>query len=190
MSVAQALMGIVFRNGLGVGRVESGALVEVVGEDFPGGLVVFATVELHVEFGLRWAPGGMGERGRSGLTDMGQDLRDGLRIGQERDEGEGRLAGWADEGEDFIDPGQEGGPSQDAGRSGLDGPHAAADSGLGRPAPPPWFPAAAQPPGPPHGPSTHGGSLRPDSPEVSGPDHRSGRSLQDHLQRDPGRYLG
>ncbi len=41
---------------------------------------------------------------------MGEDLCDGLRIGEERDEGEGRLAGWTDEGKHLVDPGQEGGP--------------------------------------------------------------------------------
>jgi len=39
------------------------------------------------------------ERGRGGLTDGGQDLADGLRVGEEGDKGEGFLAGGADKGE-------------------------------------------------------------------------------------------
>jgi hypothetical protein len=47
---------------------------------------------------------------RGGLADVGEDLGDGLRIGEERDKGEGRLTGWTDEGKHLVDPGQEGGP--------------------------------------------------------------------------------
>lgn len=43
----------------------------------------------------------------------------GFGIGQERDEGEPRLAGWTDQGEDFIDPGQEGRPPRGPGRAGV-----------------------------------------------------------------------
>lgn len=37
---------------------------------------------------LRWPSGGMDQRGRCGLTDMGEDVGDGLRVGRERDERE------------------------------------------------------------------------------------------------------
>jgi hypothetical protein len=61
----------------------------------------------------------MGEWGRSGLSDMGQDPCDGLRIGQKGDERERRLAGGTEEGKHFIDPSQEGGPSGRWGRGGV-----------------------------------------------------------------------
>ena len=77
-----ALIGAVFRNGLGVGGIELGALVEVVGEESLGDLVLFPTVGPHGEFGLRRSPGGMKEWGRGGLSDMGQDSSDGLRVRQ------------------------------------------------------------------------------------------------------------
>ena len=44
-----ALIEIVFRNGLGLGGVEFGALVEVVGEGFLGDLVCFPTGGLDEE---------------------------------------------------------------------------------------------------------------------------------------------
>lgn len=97
--------------GLRLSGIEGGALVEVVGEGFVGDLVVFPTVGSHIEFGLGWSPGGVDQRGRGGLADVGQDPGDGIRVGQEGDEREGRVAGGTDEGKDFIDPGQEGGPS-------------------------------------------------------------------------------
>jgi hypothetical protein len=61
----------------------------------------------------------MEEWGRGGLTDVGQDSGDVLQVGEERDKGEGFLAGGADEGEDLIDPGQEGGPSGWSGGRGI-----------------------------------------------------------------------
>lgn len=57
--------------------------------------------------------------GRSGLANVGQDQGDGFRIGDERDEREGRLAGGTDQREDFIDPGQEGGPPGGSGGGGI-----------------------------------------------------------------------
>ena len=99
------LIEVVFRNGLGLGGIERGALVEVVGEGFLGGLAWFGRAGPHAELGLGWSSGGMKGRGRSGLTDMGEDLGNRLRISQERDERERRLAGRADEGEDFIGTG-------------------------------------------------------------------------------------
>ena len=73
----------------------------------------------------------MDESGRSGLTDMGEDLGDGigidmgedlgdgLGIGEECDERERRLTGWADEGKNLVDPSQEGGSSGRPGRGGV-----------------------------------------------------------------------
>jgi hypothetical protein len=98
------------RNRLGIGGIEVGGLVEVVGEESLGDLVVFPTPGPHGELGLGWAPGGMEEWGRGGLADVGQDSGDGLGVGKEGDERERGLAGGADQGENFIDPGQEGGP--------------------------------------------------------------------------------
>ena len=109
-SGVRALIEIVVRNGFPLSWIERGRLVEVVGEGFLGGLLCFPTDDPHAEIGLRRSPGGMGEWGQGGLADMGQDLCDGLRLGEERDECEGCLAGWADEGEDLIDPGQQSGP--------------------------------------------------------------------------------
>jgi len=60
----------------------------------------------------------MDEWGRSGFTDVGEDSGDGLGVGEKRDEREWRLAGRADQGEDFIDSSQESGP---LGRPGGDG---------------------------------------------------------------------
>ena len=61
----------------------------------------------------------MDQRGRSGLADVGQDLGDGLGLGQERDEGEGRLAGGTDQREDLIDPSQQGRPPGGSGRGDI-----------------------------------------------------------------------
>jgi len=58
-----ALIEIVFGNGLGIGGVKLGALIEVVGEGFLGDLVCLPAVGPHGEFGLRRPPGGMEERG-------------------------------------------------------------------------------------------------------------------------------
>ncbi len=85
-----ALIEVVFWNRLGLGGIELGALVEVVGEGFPGDLVCLPTAgpqEAHFELGLGWSPGGVEERGRSGLPDVGENLCDGLWVGEEGDEG-------------------------------------------------------------------------------------------------------
>jgi len=114
-----ALVEVVLRNRFGLGGIELRALVEVVREGFLGGLFCFPTGGPHVKLNLGWAPGGMGERGGGGLADMGKDLCDGLGIGEERDEREGFLAGGTDQGEDLIDPGQEGGPPGGPGGGGI-----------------------------------------------------------------------
>jgi hypothetical protein len=61
----------------------------------------------------------MEERGRGRLADMGQDLCDGLGVGEERDEGERFLAGGTDQRKHFIDPSQQGGPPGWPGRGGV-----------------------------------------------------------------------
>ncbi len=104
------LVEVVFRHGLRVGGIELGGLVEVVGERFPGDLLCFLTAEAHGEFGLRRSSGRMEEWGRGGLTDVDEDAADGLGLGEERDEGEGCLAGWTDQWKNLIDPCQQSGP--------------------------------------------------------------------------------
>ena len=84
--------------------------LKVVGEGFLGDLFCSPPGPPHGELGLGWSSGWMKERGRSGLTEVGQDLGNGLRIGQERDEREGCVAGWTDQGEDFINACKQSGP--------------------------------------------------------------------------------
>jgi hypothetical protein len=50
---------------------------------------------------------------------MGQDLCDGLGLGEEGDERERFLAGGADQGEDFIDPSQKSRPPGGTGGGGI-----------------------------------------------------------------------
>ena len=50
---------------------------------------------------------------------MGEDLCDGLGLGEERDEREWRLAGWTDQRKHFIDPSQQGRPPGGSGRDGI-----------------------------------------------------------------------
>ena len=57
------LIEVVFWNRLGFGGIVLGALVEVVGEGFLGGLVFLPTARPHGELGLGWSPGGVEERG-------------------------------------------------------------------------------------------------------------------------------
>ena len=71
----------VLRNRLGVGRIEHGGLVEVVGEGLPGDLVCSPTVGPHGEFYLGRSLGGLDHRGGGGLTSVGKDLCDGLGLG-------------------------------------------------------------------------------------------------------------
>ena len=51
-----ALIEVVLRNGLGIGGIEVGGLVEVVGEQSLGDLVVFSTAGPQGELGLGWSP--------------------------------------------------------------------------------------------------------------------------------------
>jgi hypothetical protein len=94
-------------------------LVEVVREGLLGDLLSFPTRVPDTELGLGRPPGGMDERGRCRLTDMGEDLGNRFRVDEERDERERRLTGWADEGKDLVDSRQEGGPSGRPGRGGV-----------------------------------------------------------------------
>ena len=79
-SAPPALIEVVVRDRFRLSGIEGGRLVEVVGEGFPGGLVVFRPVGPQAEFGLGWSSGGMKGRGRGGLTDVGEDLSNWLRI--------------------------------------------------------------------------------------------------------------
>ena len=94
-------------------------MIEVVGEGFPGGLDCLPTAGPHGELGLGRSSGGMDEGGRSGLTDVGQDLGDGFRVGEDRDEREGRLAGGTDQRKDLVDPSQQGRPPGGSGRGDI-----------------------------------------------------------------------
>ena len=118
-SGAPALIEVLFRNGLGLSGIEPGALIEVVGEGFLGDLLSFPTRVPDMELGLGRSSGGMDEGGRSGLADVGQDQGDGFRLGEDRDERERRLTGWADEGKDLIDPSQQGRPPGGSGRGDI-----------------------------------------------------------------------
>jgi hypothetical protein len=103
-----ALIEGVVRDRLRLSGIELGALVEVAGGGFLGGLVCSPTAgphRSHGELGLGWPPGGMKERRGGRLADVGQDLCDGLGIGQECDECERCLTGWADQREDLVGTG-------------------------------------------------------------------------------------
>lgn len=56
-----ALIEVVLRNGLGVGGIEIGGLIEVVGEGILGDLFCLPTAWAHGKFGLGWPPGRMEE---------------------------------------------------------------------------------------------------------------------------------
>jgi len=107
-----ALVEVVVRDELGVGGVVLGGLVDAVGDR--GRVHLFtplAGMELaEIELSLGRPPGGMNERRRGGLTDVGEDAGDGLRLSEERDEREGGPAGGANQREDLVDSGQKGGP--------------------------------------------------------------------------------
>ena len=60
---APALIEVVFWKGLGLGGIELGRLVEVVGEGFLGDLFCFRAHRPDIEFGLGRPPGGMEEWG-------------------------------------------------------------------------------------------------------------------------------
>ena len=60
---ALVLIEVIVGNGLRLGGIELGALIEVVGEGIPGDLFCIPAAWAHGEFGLRWSPGRMDERG-------------------------------------------------------------------------------------------------------------------------------
>jgi hypothetical protein len=63
-------------------------LIEVVREALLGDLFCCPTVGSHDELGLGWSSGGVKGRGRGGLTDVGEDLGNRLRVRQNRSEAE------------------------------------------------------------------------------------------------------
>jgi hypothetical protein len=85
-SIPPALIEVLFRHWLGLSGIEPGALIEVVGEGFLGDLLSFPTRVPDTELGLGRSSGGMDEGGRSGLAYVGQDLGDGFRLGEDREE--------------------------------------------------------------------------------------------------------
>jgi hypothetical protein len=93
---ASGLVEVVVRGGFRLGGIEIGGLIEVAREGFLSDLFCFDYTEAHVELSLRRPPCGMEERRGGGLTDVGENPGDGLRISEERDEGEGGPAGRAD----------------------------------------------------------------------------------------------
>lgn len=58
-----ALIEVVFRQWFRLGGIERGALIEVVGERFLGGLFLFPPPGCHGELGLGWPPCRMEEWG-------------------------------------------------------------------------------------------------------------------------------
>jgi hypothetical protein len=121
-----ALIEVVVRDRFRFSGIELGALVEVVGEGFlgdlfclPTDLFCLPTAGPHGELGLGWAPSGVDQRGGGGLAHVGEDLGDGLGLGEERDEGERRLTGGTDQREDFIDPSEKSGPPGGPGGGGI-----------------------------------------------------------------------
>ncbi len=91
-------------------------LIEVVRGGLLDDLVGVGGTELEGELGLGGPPCGVESGRRDGLADVGEELGDGQGIGEDRDEGEGRLTGGTDQGEDLIDPGEERGPAGGSGR--------------------------------------------------------------------------
>jgi hypothetical protein len=107
---ASGLVEVVVRGGFRLGGIELGGLIEVAREGFLSDLFCFDYTEAHVELSLGRPPGGMKERRGGGLTDVGENPGNRLRVSEERDEGEGGPAGGADQREDLVDSGQKCGP--------------------------------------------------------------------------------
>ncbi len=103
---ASGLVEVVVRGGFRLGGIEVGGLIEVAWEGSLSDLFCFDYTEAHVELSLRRPPCGMEERRGGGLTDVGENPGNRLRISEERDEGEGGPAGGADQREDLVDSGQ------------------------------------------------------------------------------------
>ncbi len=115
-SVAEAVVEVVVRNGVGLGGIELGCLIEVVRGEVLGDLVGVGDTEREGELGLGRPPCGVEPGRRAGLAGVGEDLGDRLGIGEYRDERKRRVTGGTDQREDFIDPGEEGGPTRGWGR--------------------------------------------------------------------------
>ncbi len=60
---SSGLIEVVFGDGLRLGGVELGGLIEVVGEGILGGVFLCRRPGPHVELGLGWSTGRMEERG-------------------------------------------------------------------------------------------------------------------------------
>ena len=96
-------------NRLRLGGIEFGGLIEVVWGWALGELFRIRPHEDQAEFRLGRSSGRMERGRRGGLADVSKDLGDGPRVDEEGDEGEGEVAGGANQREDLIDPGEEGG---------------------------------------------------------------------------------
>ena len=94
-------------------------MIEVAWEGFLSDLFCFHPTEAHVELSLRRPTGGMKERRGGGLTDVGENPGNRLRVSEERDEGEGGPAGRADQWKHLVDPSQQSGPPGGLGGSGV-----------------------------------------------------------------------
>jgi len=76
------LVVVVVGDGLRVGGIKIRGLIEVVRGKSLDDLVVLCLLMAHVELGLGWAPGGMNQRRRGGLADVGEDSGHGLGVGE------------------------------------------------------------------------------------------------------------
>ena len=108
-----ALVEVVFGSGLRLGWIEPSGLIEVIWGGPQGDLFGFGATEIEFSWGR--PPGGVEERWRGRLTDVGEDLRDRHGVGEKRDEREGGTAGGANQGEDLVNPGQKSRPAGGAG---------------------------------------------------------------------------
>jgi len=104
------------RKGLGVGRVESGRLVDVVG----GEVLLHGRdgIGIEVEGGLGRSSGGGESRRGVGQVEVAEDGACGLGIGEEGEDAHARPAFGAAEWEDLVDAGEEAGPAGTGGGAG------------------------------------------------------------------------
>ena len=93
LSSGQGLIEVEFWDGLRIGGIESGGLIEP-------------------ELGLGWGASGTQGRRPAGKIEVGEDGANGNGIGNEGDDAHRSTTRGADEGEQLIDPGDEGGPSR------------------------------------------------------------------------------
>ena len=93
ITVGEGLIELVFRNGFGVGGIESEGLIEP-------------------EVGLGWGTGGTQEGRPAGKIEVGEDGANGNGIGDEGDDTHGSTARRAHERKDIIDASDEASPSR------------------------------------------------------------------------------